>query len=158
MAIVNATIPIAGSEVPILLDVQPAGGTSTTQPTGGLDFNGLTGLVTAIGGILGAIGFKMFRDKKQEDFRSNIMAETSLLQTKSLQETDKADYEFRAAVVDFITSPTDESKKQKLIELAQESKQNYKAYYENIQPQPLDYDKDPVIRKLSAVQKRTSPE
>lgn len=169
MAIVNATVTVGNSEVDVPFQVQPLGDQPlrgiqpAQQPAANIaginiDSATLTTIITIMTGAIGGLYFKNKKDTEKEDKRDNVIADTSLKQVKSLQETDKADYIFRAAVADYIIDPTDETKKQRLKELAEESKENYKAYYENIQPQPLDYDKDPVVKKLSAVQKRTTPQ
>lgn len=159
MAIVNATVPVGNGQVQIPLSVTPAGvqAQTTVAVAPGIDLAALGGIITTITAAMGALGFKLVKDGKRDDTRSNIIAETAQKQVQSLQETDKADYIFRAAIADYIADPHDESRKARLIQLAQESKTNYKSYYENIQPQPLDYSKDQVVQKMSAVQKRTTP-
>ena len=166
LAIVNATLPIGDQQVDIPVSVTPVGAlasqsapqTATPQQiAGGIDFAGLTGLITAISGILGGLGFKLYKDGKRDDTRANLNADTQLKMVKSLQETDKADYIFKGALVDYITHPADETKKERLIQLSKESHDNYISYYGNIDPVPSDYSKDEVVKKLSAVQKRTTP-
>lgn len=171
MAIVNATIPVGSGHVEIPLSVQPVPSTGITptspttlgSPTSSaaaniagipIDQATLTAIITPVIAAIGGLVYKNKKDSEKEDTRSNVMAETQLKQVHSLQETDKADYIFKTALVTYLDTPNEDNKL-KLKELANKSREEYSAYYENIQPQPLDYSKDEVVKKLSAVQKRS---
>ena len=165
LAIINATVPVGNGQVNVPLQVTPVGEASssaaaTAAPAANvagvtIDNATLTAIITPVVAAIGGLVYKNKKDSDKEDTRSNTMADTQLMQTRSLQETDKADMIFKDALVKHLENPTPETK-EKLKELAITSKQNYEAYYENLQPQPLDYSKDEVVRKLSAVQKRST--
>lgn len=164
LAIVNATVPVGNGEVQIPFQVQPLGSPQTGVPqqqsgtAGPIDYGGLTALVGSIGTVLGVIGFKVVKDKKTEDTRSNIIADTNMQQQRSLQATDKGIME----ITQFMVKLARKTDTPELIDEAERIEKahckDYRLYYENIQPDPnLDYSKDPVIRKSSAVQKRSNP-
>lgn len=174
LAIINATVPVGDGSISVPLLVQQIPTADATQPAIAqtiaaptqapaaniagitIDQTTLTAIITPIIAAVGGLVYKNKKDSEKEDTRSNLMADVQMKQVYSLQETDKADYIFKTALVEYLDNPNEENKS-KLRELANKSRQEYSIYYENIKPQPMDYNKDEVVKKLSAVDKRVTP-